>query len=69
MSIRDQIKPLADTCKYRLQVTNAVIFWINKLNERYAPFRQNMVLVSSDVVSVYINNSLEHGLSLSVINF
>ena len=53
--VKDQIKPLADTCKYRSQDTNDVIFWINKLNEKYAPFSQNTVLVSFDVVSMYPN--------------
>ena len=51
--VSDQLKPLNDTCKYRLQDTNDVIFWINKLNKKYAPFSQNMVLVSFDVVSMY----------------
>ena len=60
--VRDQIKPLADTCKHRLQDTNDIIFWINKLNEKYAPFSQNMVLVSFDDLSMYPNISLEHGL-------
>ena len=60
--VRDQTKPLANTCKYRLQDTNDVIFWINKLNEKYAPFSPNTVLVSFDVVSMYPNISLEHGL-------
>ena len=55
--VRDQIKPLADTCKYRLQNTNDVIFWINNLNEKYAPFSQNTVLVSFDVASMYHNIS------------
>ena len=41
--VRDQIKLLADTCKYRLQDTNDVIFWINKFSEKYAPFSQNTV--------------------------
>ena len=60
--VRDQIEPLADSCKYRLQDTNDVIVWINKLNKKYAPFSQNTVLVSFDVVSMYFNTLLEHGL-------
>ena len=60
--VRDQIKLLADTCKHRLQDTNDVIFWINKVSEKYAPFSQNTILVSSDAVSMYLNISLEHGL-------
>ena len=36
--VKDQLKPLANTCKYRLQDTNDVIFWLNSLNQKYAPF-------------------------------
>ena len=34
--VKDQLKPLANTCKYRLQDTNHVIFWLNSLNQKYA---------------------------------
>ena len=36
--VKDQLKPLANTCKYRLQGTNDVIFWLNSLNQKYAPY-------------------------------
>ena len=36
--VKDQLKPLANTCKYHLQDTNDVIFWLNSLNQKYAPF-------------------------------
>ena len=36
--VKDQLKPLVNTCKYRLQNTNDVIFCLNSLNQKYAPF-------------------------------
>ena len=36
--VNNQLKPLANTCNYRLQDTNDVIFWLNSLNQKYAPF-------------------------------
>ena len=60
--VKDQLRPLANTCKYRLQDTNDVIFWLNSLNQKYTPFRPGMLLVSFDVVSMYPNLTLDHGI-------
>ena len=60
--VKDQLKPLANTCKHRLQDTNDVIFWLNCLNQKYAPFPPGMLLVSFDVVSMYPNITLDHGI-------
>ena len=35
--VMDQLKSLANTCKYRLQDTNDVTFWLNSLNQKFAP--------------------------------
>ena len=60
--VKDQLKPLANTCKYRLQDTKDVIFWLNSLNQKYAPFPYGMLLVSFHVVSMYPNITLDHGI-------
>ena len=60
--VKDQLKPLANTCKYRLQDTNDITFWLNSLNQKYAPFPPGMLLVSFDVVSMYPNITLDHGI-------
>ena len=36
--VKDQLKLLANTCKCRLQDKNDVIFWLNSLNQKYAPY-------------------------------
>ena len=56
------LKTLANTCKYRLEDTNDAIFWLNSLNQKYAPFSPGMLLVSFDVVSMYPNITLDHGI-------
>ena len=36
--VKDQLKPLANTCRYHLQDKTDVIFWLNSsLNQKYAP--------------------------------
>ena len=67
--VKDQLKPLANTCKYRLQDTNDVIFWLNSLNQKYAPFPPGMLLVSFDVVLMNPNITLDHGIRRFVVNF
>ena len=37
-------------------------FWLNSLNQKYAPFLSGMLLVSFDVVSMYLNITLDHGI-------
>ena len=61
--VKDQLKPLAaNTCKYKIQDTTDVMFWLNSLNQKYAPFPPGMLLVSFDVVSMYPNVMLDHGI-------
>ena len=37
-------------------------FWLNSLNQKYAPFPPCRLLVSFDVVSMYPNITLDHGI-------
>ena len=37
-------------------------FWLNSLNQKYAPFPPGMLLVSFDVISLYPNIMLDHGI-------
>ena len=34
--VKNQLKPSANSFKYRLQDTNDVIFWLNSSNQKYA---------------------------------
>ena len=60
--VKDQLKRLASTCKHGLQDTNDVNFWLNSLNQKYVPFLPGMLLVSFDLVSMYQNITLDHGI-------
>ena len=67
--VKDQLRPLANTCKYRLQDANDVIFWLNSLNQKYAPFPPGMLSISFDVESMYPNITLDHGIRVIRRNF
>ena len=41
---------------------NDVIFWLKSLNQKYAPFPSGMLVVLFDVVSMYPNIMLDHGI-------
>ena len=68
--VKDQLKPLANTCKYHLQDKTDVIFWLNSsLNQRYAPNPPlppppppDMLLVSFHDVSMCQNITLDHNI-------
>ena len=67
--VKDQLKSLANGHVNTVhKIRNDIIFWLNSLNQKRAPFSPGMLLVSFDVVSVYPNITLDHGIEPFVVN-